>query len=129
MVAETSITHAPRLVSLPVCRDSPSGALGEMDYNEVEQTLARCTTAYGGLMDFLPAQWLASVFSHPDLPGVAAIAAKTGVVYLFLLVGLRLLGQRELGQMSIDDLILIVVIANAVQNAMVGDDTSLGGGL
>ncbi len=80
-------------------------------------------------MNSLLAEWLASVFSYPDLAGAFAIAAKTIVVYLFLIAGLRLLGKRELGQMSIYDLVLIVVIANAVQNAMVGQDTSLGGGL
>ncbi|MGE5141541.1 MAG: DUF421 domain-containing protein [Rudaea sp.] len=75
------------------------------------------------------AQWLAAVFSFPDAAGALAIAAKTALIYLFLIAGLRLLGQRELGQMSIYDLILIVVIANSVQNAMVGQDTTLGGGL
>jgi uncharacterized membrane protein YcaP (DUF421 family) len=73
--------------------------------------------------------WLAAVFSHPDFAGALAIAGKTAVIYVFLVVGLRLLGKRELGQMSVYDLVLIVVIANAVQNAMVGDDNTLGGGL
>ncbi len=75
------------------------------------------------------AQWFGLIFSHPDLPGTLAIAAKTALIYLFLIVGLRLLGKRELGQMSVYDLVLIVVISNSVQNAMVGSDTSLGGGL
>ncbi len=74
-------------------------------------------------------QWLASVLSYPDPAGALAIAVKTIVVYLFLIAGLRLLGKRELGQMSVYDLVLIVVIANSVQNAMVGPDNSLGGGL
>ncbi len=74
-------------------------------------------------------QWLAQVFSHPDLLGALVIAGKTAIIYVFLIVGLRLLGKRELGQMSVYDLILIVVIANAVQNAMIGQDNSLGGGL
>jgi uncharacterized membrane protein YcaP (DUF421 family) len=75
------------------------------------------------------AQWFGLIFSHPDLPGALAIAAKTALIYLFLVVGLRLLGKRELGQMSVYDLVLIVVISNSVQNAMVGSDSSLGGGL
>ncbi|HLZ08468.1 MAG TPA: YetF domain-containing protein [Chloroflexota bacterium] len=74
-------------------------------------------------------EWLAAVFSHPDLLGALAIAAKTTVVYVFLVVGLHLLGKRELGQMTIYDLVLIIVLANSVQNAMVGNDTSLLGGL
>jgi uncharacterized membrane protein YcaP (DUF421 family) len=51
------------------------------------------------------------------------------VVYIFLVAGLRLMGKRELGQMNIYDLVLIIVLANAVQNAMVGPDNSLAGGL
>ncbi len=73
--------------------------------------------------------WLGDVFSHPEWRGAALIAGKTSVVYVFLVIGLRLLGKRELGQMNIYDLVLIIVLANAVQNAMVGDDNSLGGGL
>ncbi len=80
-------------------------------------------------MEILLMRWLAAVFSHPDLAGAAVIAGKTAVVYVFLIIGLRLLGKRELGQMMVYDLILIVVIANAVQNAMVGPDNSLLGGL
>src|ERR1043166_2923413 len=57
------------------------------------------------------------------------IAIRTSVVYLALLVGLRLTGQRQLGQMSSFDLVLLLIISNAVQNAMVGPDTSLLGGL
>ncbi|HKE90140.1 MAG TPA: YetF domain-containing protein [Gemmatimonadales bacterium] len=57
------------------------------------------------------------------------IAIRTSVVYLTLLVGLRLTGQRQLGQMSSFDLVLLLIISNAVQNAMVGPDTSLVGGL
>ncbi len=80
-------------------------------------------------MDSLLTQWLASALAFPDPAGAIAIALKTAVIYLFLIIGLRLLGQRELGQMSIYDLILIIVIANSVQNAMIGQDTTLGGGL
>ena len=60
---------------------------------------------------------------------LADIAIRTSVVYLALLVGLRLTGQRQLGQMSSFDLVLLLIISNAVQNAMVGPDTSLVGGL
>lgn len=73
--------------------------------------------------------WLAEVFSFPDPLGVLAIVAKTTVIYLFLVIGLRLLGKRELGQMTVYDLVLIIVLANAVQNAMLGNDNTLVGGL
>ena len=58
-----------------------------------------------------------------------SIVVRTAVVYVALLVGLRLAGKRELGQMTPFDLVVILLIANAVQNAMVGPDTSLTGGL
>ena len=58
-----------------------------------------------------------------------SIVARTAVVYVALLFGLRVAGKRELGQMTPFDLVVILLIANAVQNAMVGPDTSLTGGL
>src|SRR2546425_682965 len=57
------------------------------------------------------------------------IVLRTVAVYFVVLVGLRLFGKRQLGQMSIGDLVMILLIANAVQNAMVGSDSSLAGGL
>jgi uncharacterized membrane protein YcaP (DUF421 family) len=74
-------------------------------------------------------QWIIDVFNAPSPIGIAIIAGKTAIVYIFLVIGLRLLGKRELGQMTIYDLVLLIVIANSVQNAMVGSDTSLVGGL
>lgn len=74
--------------------------------------------------------WLSDIITHPNTPADALIiAGKTAIVYIFLVFGLRLLGKRELGQMNIYDLVLIIVLANAVQNAMVGNDTTLVGGL
>jgi uncharacterized membrane protein YcaP (DUF421 family) len=61
--------------------------------------------------------------------GVGEIALRTTVVYLVVLLLLRLAGKRELGQMSVFDLTVILLVANAVQNAMVGPDTSVVGGL
>jgi uncharacterized membrane protein YcaP (DUF421 family) len=57
------------------------------------------------------------------------IVVRTAVIYLVLLVGLRLAGKREIGQMTVFDLIVLLLLANAVQNAMVGPDTSLIGGI
>ncbi len=74
-------------------------------------------------------EWLADVFSRPDGLTLLAIACKTAVVYLFVLGALRLLGTRELGRLNAYDFVLVVVLANAVQNALVGGDTTLAGGL
>jgi uncharacterized membrane protein YcaP (DUF421 family) len=56
------------------------------------------------------------------------IAARTGAVYLLVLVGVRLTGKREVGQMTPFDLTLLLLLSNSVQNAMTGPDTSLMGG-
>lgn len=74
-------------------------------------------------------QWLGQTFSRPDFLVMLSIAGKTAVIYIFVIVGLRLLGTRELGQLNIHDFVLIVVISNAVQNALVGGDSTLVGGL
>ena len=57
------------------------------------------------------------------------IILRTAIVYLFLVVILRLTGKREVGQMSILELIVILIISDAVQNSMVGENTTLWGGL
>ena len=54
---------------------------------------------------------------------------RTAAVYAVILIGLRLAGKREMGQMTVFDLVVLLLIANVVQNAMVGDDTSLLGGV
>ena len=64
-----------------------------------------------------------------DLTSALGIIIRTTVVYLVILIGLRLSGKREIGQMTIFDLVVLLLIANAVQNAMVGSDTSLTGGI
>ena len=69
------------------------------------------------------------IFDHPSATGALIIAGKTAAIYAFLILGLRLLGKRELGQMSLHDVVLIVVLGNAVQNAMLGGDNTLAGGL
>ena len=50
-------------------------------------------------------------------------------VYLFLVVGLRLAGKRELAQLNPFDLIVLLTLSNTVQNAIIGDDNSITGGL
>ena len=57
------------------------------------------------------------------------IAVRTAVIYIALLGALRLFGKREVGQFTLYDLVLILLVANAVQPAMTGPDVSLLGGL
>ena len=57
------------------------------------------------------------------------VALRTLIIYAVVLVGIRLTGKREVGQMASYELVLILLLANAVQNAMTGPDTSLTGGV
>jgi len=65
----------------------------------------------------------------PNAGELIAIAGRAAIVYTAVLIGLRLMGKRELGQMTVFDLVVVLLLANAVQNAMVGADTSVQGGL
>jgi len=57
------------------------------------------------------------------------IILSTVAVYLFLIIAIRLFGKKELAQLSVFDLVFILLISNVVQNAMTGPDTTLSGGL
>ena len=59
---------------------------------------------------------------------VLEIVLRTTAVYVMVLVGIRLTGKREVGQMTPFDLTLLLLLSNSVQNAMTGPDTSLLGG-
>ena len=60
---------------------------------------------------------------------IAEKVLRSVVVYGFLLVAFRLTGKRQVGQLTPFDLVVLLVISNVVQNAVVGNDNSLGGGL
>ena len=57
------------------------------------------------------------------------ITYRSAIVYVAIVLGMRLTGTRQLGQMTPFDLVLILLIANAVQNAMVGSDITMLGGV
>ena len=57
------------------------------------------------------------------------IAGKSVSIYIFIILAVRLFGKKELSQLSVIDLVFILLISNSVQNAMVGTDTSLMGGI
>jgi uncharacterized membrane protein YcaP (DUF421 family) len=57
------------------------------------------------------------------------IALRSAAVYLCIVLFIRIFGKKELTQLSVIDLVFILLISNSVQNAMVGDSTSVQGGL
>lgn len=69
----------------------------------------------------------------PTLPELGSslpeVVLRTAIVYLFVVAAIRISGKREVGQMSVLELVVILVISDAVQNSMVGENTTLWGGL
>lgn len=65
---------------------------------------------------------------HPDLSILEKIIRPV-IVYFFLVIGLRLAGKRELAQLNPFDLIVLLTLSNTVQNAIIGNDNSVTGGL
>jgi len=65
---------------------------------------------------------------HPGVPVIEKVI-RTVIVYAFLLIGLRLAGKRELTQLNPFDLVVLLLLSNTVQNAIIGEDNSLVGGI
>lgn len=57
------------------------------------------------------------------------VALRAITVYLFVILAIRLFGKKELAQLSVVDLVFILLISNSVQNAMVGENTTLPAGI
>lgn len=60
---------------------------------------------------------------------LVSIAFRSVIVYLFVILAIRLFGKKELAQLSVIDLVFILLISNSLQAAMVGNDVTLVGGL
>lgn len=57
------------------------------------------------------------------------VVVRSLCVYLFMVIAIRIFGKNQLSQLNAGDVVLLLLISNAVQNAMVGENTSLQGGL
>jgi uncharacterized membrane protein YcaP (DUF421 family) len=57
------------------------------------------------------------------------IVYSSATIYLFIIIAVRLFGKKEFAQLSVSDLVFVLLISNAVQNAMVGPNTTLTGGI
>lgn len=64
----------------------------------------------------------------PDI-SVEEKVLRSVIIYFFLLFAFRFMGKRQVGQLTPFDLVLLLIISNVVQNAVIGNDNSLGGGL
>jgi uncharacterized membrane protein YcaP (DUF421 family) len=75
--------------------------------------------------------YLSAVWNDLFVPGVPLLekAIRTLVVYAAVLLGLKLAGKRELSQLNPFDLVVLLLLSNTVQNAIIGNDNSIIGGL
>src|SRR5689334_23680698 len=73
-----------------------------------------------------PAMWHHIIY--PDI-SILEKLIRPGLVYIFLIVGLRLAGKRELAQLNPFDLVVLLTLSNTVQNAIIGNDNSFIGGV
>jgi uncharacterized membrane protein YcaP (DUF421 family) len=73
-----------------------------------------------------PAMW--HHILYPDI-SILEKLIRPGLVYVFLIAGLRLAGKRELAQLNAFDLVVLLTLSNTVQNAIIGNDNSVTGGL
>src|SRR6266851_2386324 len=71
------------------------------------------------------------IWSHMFVLGLPILEKilRPIVVYIFLIIGLRLSGKRELAQLNPFDLVVLLTLSNTVQNAIIGDDNSVTGGI
>ena len=72
---------------------------------------------------------LDAMFHLPETVSVLQKVLRPIFVYLFLVILLRVFGKRELAQLNPFDLVVLLSLANTVQNAIIGDDTSVVGGM
>ncbi len=74
---------------------------------------------------------MSQIWQNLLVPGVSVVEkiVRPIIVFFFLIIALRVFGRRELAQLSIGDLVVILLLSNTVQNAIIGEDNSLVGGL
>src|SRR5205823_2479598 len=65
---------------------------------------------------------------HPDV-SILEKVIRPILVYFFLVISLRLAGKRELAQLNAFDLVVLLTLSNTVQNAIIGSDNSVTGGI
>src|SRR5206468_819056 len=87
---------------------------------------ARCFSS-GAIMPLMQMALFRDMF-HLGLP-VAEKVLRPVIIYFVLIVGLRLAGKRELAQLNPFDLVVLLTLSNTVQNAIIGEDNSVTGGI
>ena len=86
-----------------------------------------CQVSRGAIMPLMQMALFRDMF-HLGVP-VAEKMLRPVIIYFVLIVGLRLAGKRELAQLNPFDLVVLLTLSNTVQNAIIGDDNSVTGGV
>jgi uncharacterized membrane protein YcaP (DUF421 family) len=75
--------------------------------------------------------WAESSWLHVIVPAVPVLekVVRTVLVYAFIVIGIRVFGKRELAQLNPFDFVVLIMLSNTVQNAVIGEDNSVIGGL
>jgi len=89
--------------------------------------LSALSTGHGSIIPAMNPKLIHDMFAL-GLP-VTEKMLRPVIVYVFLIVGLRLAGKRELAQLNPFDLVVLLTLSNTVQNAIIGEDNSVTGGL
>jgi len=97
-----------------------------MDRN---QTVQELTNIYDLAAKLKLSMVMAAEKKNRMMEGYVIIALKSIAVYVFIVAAIRVFGKKEFAQLSVVDVVFILLISNSVQTAMVGNDTSLSGGL
>src|SRR5437868_3052496 len=81
------------------------------------------------MIHFWNAHIFDAMFHLPEVVSVAEKILRPVCVYIFLVILLRVFGKRELAQLNPFDLVVLLSLANTVQNAIIGEDSSVIGGM
>ncbi len=86
---------------------------------------------FANFLQYLPQLWGDKDFAHMfgEMPSIFEKLVRTLVVYGFLVIILRSFGRRKLTQLNPFDFVVLLLLSNTVQNAIIGNETSLPGGL
>src|SRR4029077_3778357 len=122
----TRVEHGRWIEYVERAHDRSLGGIAErllVPRNDAAGQVARRANPEGTMH---PSMW-SDMFSL-SLPVLEKLLRPV-VVYVFLVVGLRLAGKRELAQLNAFDLVVLLTLSNTVQNAIIGDDNTVTGGI
>src|SRR6476661_4226985 len=98
---------------------------------EIDGTRSVPATSFSEAFDMTYLLWAESSWHHALVPMTPVLEkiVRTVLVYAFIVIGIRVFGKRELAQLNPFDFVVLIMLSNTVQNAVIGEDNSVIGGL